>query len=100
MRLPAHGVSRSFSLCPFHMNIKLPDFCPLDTAKACLLAPYGLDEAALQRTLAEVMLPALTMRICISRRHAAKRGVWRKASLNRAVSASTRASACGQSLES
>src|SRR5260363_419086 len=26
------------------------------------------------------------MRICISRRHAAKRGVWRKASLNRAVS--------------
>ncbi|CCD29199.1 peptidase U62 modulator of DNA gyrase [Candidatus Glomeribacter gigasporarum BEG34] len=41
------------------MNIKLPDFCPLDTAKACLLAPYGLDEAALQRTLAEVMLPRI-----------------------------------------
>lgn len=41
------------------MNVATLDFCPLNTAKTHLLAPYGLDEAALQRTLAEVSLPGV-----------------------------------------
>ncbi len=41
------------------MNVKTLDFCPLNTTKARLLAPYGLDETAVQRTLAELMTPCI-----------------------------------------